>query len=69
MTINSSTFTNGGATATVSVNANNQVVWTTSTAATTNALRATARRGTYTVNYTLTSGTATSTATYTLTMT
>jgi hypothetical protein len=69
VSISSSTFTNGGATAAVSVNASNQVVWTLTTGATTNALRAAARRGTYTVTYTLTSGTATSTATYTLTVT
>ena len=69
VTVDSSTFTNGGATAAVSVTGTNQVVWTLSTSATTAASRAAARRGTYTVTYTLTSGTATSTATYTLTIT
>ena len=69
VTISSSTFTNGGATAVVSVTGTNQVVWTLSTPATTAALRAAARRGTYTVTYTLTSGTVTSTASYTLTVT
>ena len=57
-----------GGTAVASVNGANQVVWTLSTGATTNALRAAARRGTYTVTYLLTSGTATSTATYTFTL-
>jgi len=69
VTITNSTFSNGGATATVLVNASNQVVWTTSTSATTAAARAAARRGTYTVTYTLTIGGATSSATATLTLT
>ena len=69
VTVGSSTFTNGGATAAVSVTGTNQVVWTLSTSAPTAAARQAARRGTYTVSYTLTSGTATSTATYTLTIT
>jgi hypothetical protein len=75
VTINSSSFTNGngtvsGAAATAVVLANNQVQWqlTPPATATTGALRQASKRGTYTVNYTLTSGAATSTATYTLTV-
>jgi len=73
VTINSSSFVPttpaGAATATATVNANNQVVWTTSTTGANAGARAASRRGTYTVNYTLTNGTATATATYILTVT
>lgn len=66
VTIVSSSFTNGGATATVVINSTNQVSWTLTPTGTTAAARQASKRGTYTVNYLLTSGTATSTATYTL---
>src|SRR4029079_18406404 len=64
VTITSSSFTNGGATAVASVNANNAVVWTTTGVGATAPARAVSRRGTYTVVYTLTNGTETATATY-----
>jgi hypothetical protein len=73
-----SSFTNGGATATVSVTGNATtplVTWSLTPtvppgtpAAAAAAARQASKRGTYTVTYTLTNGTATSTATYTLTI-
>ena len=67
--ITSSSFTNGGATAAASVNlTTNQVVWTTTGVGANSTARALSRRGTYTVVYTLTNGTATTTATYVLTL-
>jgi len=71
ITINAGTVvvTNGGATASVGLNAaGTALVWTTTTSATTNATQRAARRGTYTVTYTLHIGAATSTATATLTL-
>jgi hypothetical protein len=59
---------NNGATASVSVNASNNIVWTLTGSGTTGAARQASKRGTYIVNYLLTNGTATSTATVTLTV-
>jgi Animal haem peroxidase/Abnormal spindle-like microcephaly-assoc'd, ASPM-SPD-2-Hydin/RTX calcium-binding nonapeptide repeat (4 copies) len=68
VTINSSTKPSG-ATATVAfVPATNSVVWTLTGTGATNAAREASKRGVYTVEYTLTNGTATATATYTLTV-
>jgi hypothetical protein len=70
ITINPGTtvVTNGGATATVALNAAGCVgVDNVTATATTNAARAASRRGTYTVTYTLHIGSATSVATATLT--
>jgi len=67
VTILSQSFTNGGAGANATVNAaTQQIQWTTTVTAGTNAGRQAQRRGTYTVTYQLTNGTATAIATYTL---
>ena len=63
----SESFTNGGATATAIQLTNNQIRWTVTGVGTTPAARKASRIGTYTVVYSLASGTATPvTATYTL---
>jgi Abnormal spindle-like microcephaly-assoc'd, ASPM-SPD-2-Hydin len=59
---------NGGAAATATVLANNQIRWTLTPVGANAAARAASKRGTYRYDYILTSGTATSTATYTLTV-
>ncbi|ESS71955.1 hypothetical protein MGMO_81c00010 [Methyloglobulus morosus KoM1] len=74
VSIVSSSFTNGGATAVATVTAstltsgNNSITWTLTPTGANAAARAASKRGTYTVNYKLTNVTATATATYTLTV-
>ncbi|MEQ1485660.1 peroxidase family protein [Methyloglobulus sp.] len=70
VTINSSSFTNGTATATAIVTGagNNVVTWQLTGVGGTNEARRLSRVGTYTVNYTLTNGGATAQATYTMTV-
>jgi hypothetical protein len=70
VSIDSSSFTNGGATATAIVTGagNNVVTWQLTGVGATAEARRLSRVGTYTVNYTLTNGGATAQATYTMTV-
>ncbi len=70
VSIVSSSFTNGGATAVASVTGatSQQITWTLTPTGANATARAASKRGTYTVNYKLTNGTATATATYVLTV-
>ena len=69
ITINSTSFTNGGATVSLVAVSGNNIAWTLTANGANAAANRTLRRGTYTVTYTLTSGTASATATATLTLT